>query len=1071
MATYLIPTDIAGGTILVNDGDVFIFEAGASNNVRFDAATGASTNFSIQFNATNPNSFDVEIRDDLNADITIADNVDVGGVYIKAPNSETTNVTIGDNVTLDRFEGSNNGADSIVIGDDFTTNNDFKTLNGDDSITIGENATAPKFDTGGGTDTVVTSDPGVTISNAETILNSDGVVDGTGGDDVIGTGFNDTETDGVDGADGDDDTIVGYAGNDTINAGAGNDVVYGDYASAYAAPPAPTAGAEQLSYVIDNIDVGSGSVTIDVDTFSADETLANDVTITDTTTVAITDLTVRRFGGGDGEADVIRVDLTTFDDDFTLTLGNSDAPDKLFLIGVETETDNGDGTFTYTYVGSDSAVHSLTVDPHNASIETYQQQLDPSVSSDVIDGGAGDDTLDGGFGNDQLTGGAGQDSLIGGSGDDTLSGGTEADVLIGGIGDDTLQGGDGADTLTGDNGSSVGTADRVAFEWSAVPDPDDGGVIDNSDTLVGTGTQTVNGVDVDYTITGSVSYAPGGQDGAGNVYTGGIDAGSGAVNGYSAASLDSSMTMNLAFSTEVENVQFNINDVEVSGSTITVYAYDDLGNPIPVTITGGPSMNGGDNDAVAGNETWVANGGSANDDDGLGSVIVTVAGPVASIDINFTSLGGDSATMTDVWFDDVAPVAGETGDDSIDGGAGDDIVIASRGSDTIDGGTGSDTYDASSSESLVDDAITVTVDQTGDGTVAKTTDATTDTLTSVENFVADEVVGQTDAITLTGNVDRADISGLSDSSVGVFIQSGSFAPINFGGVGEPTINQLLSGTYDPGSGVIQPKGTYQITSGEEDGAQIGNISFSNFEQATFNAVCYAPGALVETPLGPQPVETLRPGDLISTLDAGPQPVLWVRSRGQALVGAAKDTRPVLIRAHAFGQGIPGRDLVVSPQHRILVGGGGQLERVFDEEYFVPAKALTKLPGVRHMRGKQHVTWVHFALARHHVVRVNGLLSESLFLGPMALSALTQRDREAVQEIFGSQLLYGTSLNGPPARKFLNVTQTWRQLDGTRPPALARRSELDPRDLAVAGAEAATARPSHRRTPNKPTQIT
>ncbi|MEL7183811.1 MAG: Hint domain-containing protein, partial [Pseudomonadota bacterium] len=135
--------------------------------------------------------------------------------------------------------------------------------------------------------------------------------------------------------------------------------------------------------------------------------------------------------------------------------------------------------------------------------------------------------------------------------------------------------------------------------------------------------------------------------------------------------------------------------------------------------------------------------------------------------------------------------------------------------------------------------------------------------------------------------------------------------------------------------------------------------------------CYAPGTLIDTVRGPRPVEALRPGDLVLTRDHGAQPVFWCRSRRQAFGRLDTDARPVLIRAGSLGRGLPSRDLIVSPQHRILAGGAGQLEPLFSGEVFVPAKGLTERPGIRHMMGRQTMKWVHFACARHEVVRANG----------------------------------------------------------------------------------------------------
>ena len=113
--------------------------------------------------------------------------------------------------------------------------------------------------------------------------------------------------------------------------------------------------------------------------------------------------------------------------------------------------------------------------------------------------------------------------------------------------------------------------------------------------------------------------------------------------------------------------------------------------------------------------------------------------------------------------------------------------------------------------------------------------------------------------------------------------------------------------------------------------------------------CYA-GTMIDTPDGPHGVETLRPGDLVSTLDHGPQPIKWVRDGTEPLNGAPDHSRPVLIQAAALGPGRPLRDLIVSPQHRILVGALGQLDWLCEDQAFAPAKALTRLPRIRVMRG-------------------------------------------------------------------------------------------------------------------------
>ncbi|MCO4826858.1 MAG: Hint domain-containing protein [Lentibacter algarum] len=184
--------------------------------------------------------------------------------------------------------------------------------------------------------------------------------------------------------------------------------------------------------------------------------------------------------------------------------------------------------------------------------------------------------------------------------------------------------------------------------------------------------------------------------------------------------------------------------------------------------------------------------------------------------------------------------------------------------------------------------------------------------------------------------------------------------------------------------------------------------------------------LIDTPEGARLVETLAAGDLVLTRDHGPQPIRWVRSRLDMLKGSKEDDKPVQIKAGALGHNRPAADLIVSPQHRILVGGAGQLQNIFTQEAFASAKSLTGLSGIRHMKGKSQITWVHFACDQHEVVRANGCWTESLLLGPMVVNGLSPTERQALANIFGRRPTPNKILNGPPARSCLSVSAVKQQ---------------------------------------------
>ena len=206
-----------------------------------------------------------------------------------------------------------------------------------------------------------------------------------------------------------------------------------------------------------------------------------------------------------------------------------------------------------------------------------------------------------------------------------------------------------------------------------------------------------------------------------------------------------------------------------------------------------------------------------------------------------------------------------------------------------------------------------------------------------------------------------------------------------------------------------------------DTSDAGGINAGASDVQNASVVCYAAGTMIDTPDGPRAVEELTRGDLVITLDHGPQPIRWTRSADYSLDDTEVDAKPVQIKAGALGHNLPAQDLIVSPQHRILVGAAGQLHLVFASEAFVSAKSLTALADIRHMNGKKEITWIHFACDRHEIVTANGCLSESLLLGPMVLKSLSSSERHALTDIFG------LALNSSPRRECLTVGATKRKI--------------------------------------------
>lgn len=137
--------------------------------------------------------------------------------------------------------------------------------------------------------------------------------------------------------------------------------------------------------------------------------------------------------------------------------------------------------------------------------------------------------------------------------------------------------------------------------------------------------------------------------------------------------------------------------------------------------------------------------------------------------------------------------------------------------------------------------------------------------------------------------------------------------------------------------------------------------------------CFAAGTFIEIESGPIPVETLRPGDMVRTLDNGFQPLVQL---AQTTVRGDGALAPVLFAAGALGNF---RDLYVSQQHRMLITGWQAELACGESEVFVPARLLENGDTIR-IVPRHKVTYYHLLFARHEIVFSEGIPTESYFPG-------------------------------------------------------------------------------------------
>ena len=420
------------------------------------------------------------------------------------------------------------------------------------------------------------------------------------------------------------------------------------------------------------------------------------------------------------------------------------------------------------------------------------------------------------------------------------------------------------------------------------------------------------------------------------------------------------------------------------GRTTTPSIHPRLGAGVTVTYTGdeqGTVTDGTDTSTFAEIENVVLSG----QDDALDA-----SSDTAGISV-------DAAAGTD-------SILGGSGDDLVDGGSGSDSVSGGDGADTLSGGSGNDLIrgddgaDAISGEGGTDDL------QGGSGDDILSGGAGVDTLdggvgndtltggTGNDIFVVGAGGGDDRITDFAAGSDLLNTTALTDVGNALTNQDGTVTAEEVTVSGGGGSDQIL--TFPNGETVAVPDGTVDTST-----------PATQFTSLVAMGVppCFTPGTRISTVRGDVPVEALRIGELVLTADHGPQPVRWIGRREVDFTDpensrAAQDL-PVLIKAGSLGAGLPCRNLVVSPLHRIAVSGC-HIEDAFDvPEVLVPAKALVHRKGIRRMTGKRSVVYFSVLLDRHEVIRAEGARTESFRPGPVAMAGLGRHVKERIYAIY------------------------------------------------------------------------
>jgi hypothetical protein len=148
------------------------------------------------------------------------------------------------------------------------------------------------------------------------------------------------------------------------------------------------------------------------------------------------------------------------------------------------------------------------------------------------------------------------------------------------------------------------------------------------------------------------------------------------------------------------------------------------------------------------------------------------------------------------------------------------------------------------------------------------------------------------------------------------------------------------------------------------------------------------------------VEELEVGDLVITRDHGLQTIRWIGHKqiSGARLYASPEIQPIMIHIDAISHGCPSRDMMVSPQHRMVVDHAENILMYNSSAVLVPAKNLVNEETIFATKVRS-TTYIQMLFDRHEIVYANGAETESFYPGEYIMAAMDKVVQDEILTIF------------------------------------------------------------------------